>query len=84
MVYRTNEYLGYPDRISVPAGETVKFQLSSKRPKVNVEVLRLRCGDVDVNGPGFKYEVMRSGIDGVQACLDQEIRPGSCAVVEHN
>ncbi|MFB9948585.1 N,N-dimethylformamidase beta subunit family domain-containing protein [Rhizobium puerariae] len=83
MIYKTNEYLGYPDRISVPAGETVRFQLSSKREKVHVDVLRLRCGDVDANGPGFKYEVMKSGIDGVHACLDQEIRPGSCAVVEH-
>lgn len=84
MIYKTNEYLGYPDRISVPGGETIKFQLSSKRPKVNVEVLRLRCGDVDTNGPGFKYEVMQSDIDGIHACLDQEIRPGSCAVIDHD
>lgn len=83
MIYKTNEYLGYPDRISIPAGETVKFQLSSKREKVRVEVLRLRCGDVDTNGPGFKYDVMDSAIDGVHACLDQEIRPGSCAVIAH-
>ncbi|MCO5733309.1 N,N-dimethylformamidase beta subunit family domain-containing protein [Rhizobium sp. SSA_523] len=83
MIYKTNEYLGYPDRISVPAGETVKFQLSSRRDAVKVEVLRLRCGDVDVNGPGFKYDLMDSAIDGVHACLDQEIRPGSCAVIEH-
>lgn len=83
MIYKTNEFLGYPDRISVPAGETIKFQLSSKRPKVDIEVLRLRCGDVDVNGPGFKYEVMDSKIDGVHVCLDQEIRPGSCAVIAH-
>lgn len=81
MIYKTNEYLGYPDRISVPAGETVRFQLSSKRPEVKVEVLRLRCGDVDANGPGFKYDVMDSAIDGVHACLDQEIRPGSCAII---
>ncbi len=46
-------------------------------------MLRLRCGDVDTNGPGFKYEVMQSAIDGVHACLDQEIRPGSCAIIEH-
>lgn len=84
MIYRTNEYLGYPDRISVPAGETVRFQLSSKRPNVKVEVLRLRCGDVDVNGPGFKYEVMTSNVDGEHACLDQPIRPGSNAIVEHD
>lgn len=84
MIYKTNEYLGYPDRISVPAGEQVKFQLSSKRPKVKVEVLRLRCGDVDANGPGFKYELMPSNIDGEHACLDQPIRPGSNAVIEHD
>ena len=84
MIYKTNEYLGYPDRISVPAGEQVKFQLSSKRRKVKVEVLRLRCGDVDANGPGFKYEIMASNIDGEHACLDQPIRPGSNAVIEHD
>jgi N,N-dimethylformamidase len=84
VIYRTNEYLGYPDRISVPAGEAVRFQLSSKRPSVKVEVLRLRCGDVDTNGPGFKYEVMTSPIDGEHACLDQPIRPGSNAVVDHD
>jgi N,N-dimethylformamidase len=83
VIYKTNEYLGYPDRISVPAGETVKFQLSSKRDAVKVEVMRLRCGDVDVNGPGFKYDLMDSTIDGVHTCLDQEIRPGSCAVIPH-
>ena len=84
MIYRTNEYLGYPDRISVPAGEAVSFQLSSKRPSVKVEVLRLRCADVDANGPGFKYEVMTSNIDGEHACLDQPIRPGSNAVIDHH
>lgn len=83
MIFRTNEYLGYPDRISVPAGERITFHLSSKRPKVKIEVLRLRCGDVDANGPGFKYEVMESSIDGEHACLDQPIFPGSCAIVEH-
>ncbi|MGY2902594.1 N,N-dimethylformamidase [Bradyrhizobium sp. URHC0002] len=84
MIYRTNDYLGYPDRISVPAGEAVSFQLSAKRPSVKVEVLRLRCGDLDANGPGFKYEVMTSGIDGEHACLDQPIRPGSNAVIDHD
>ncbi|MGY3145541.1 N,N-dimethylformamidase [Bradyrhizobium sp. USDA 3397] len=84
MIYRTNEYLGYPDRISVPAGEPVRFQLSSKRPSVKVEVLRLRCGDVDSNGPGFKYEVITSPIDGEHACLDQPIRPGSNVVIDHD
>lgn len=84
MIDETNEYLGYPDRLSVPAGETVEFQLSSRYDRVHVEVLRLRCGDVDANGPGFKYEVMPSDIDGVHACLDQEIRPGSCAVIAHD
>ena len=83
MIYKTNDYLGYADRISVKAGETIRFQLSSARPTVNVEVLRLRCGDVDRNGPGLKYTVMPSAIDGVHPVLEQPIRPGSCVVVEH-
>lgn len=83
MIYKTNEYLGYADRISVKAGEQVQFKLSSKRKDVRVEVLRLRCGDVDVNGPGFRYQVMESGIDGVHPVLDQPIRPGSCMSADH-
>jgi len=84
VIYNTNEYLGYPDRISVPAGERVEFRLSSKRSSVNVEVLRLRCADVDAKGPGFKYDVVASAVDGVHTCLDQEIRPGSCAEIRHD
>lgn len=84
MTTDTNRYLGYPDRLSVPAGERIEFRLSSEQPSVKVEVLRLRCADVDANGPGFKYDVVASAIDGVHPCADQPIRPGSCAVIPHD
>lgn len=83
MIFNTNEYLGYPDRISVPAGERIEFRLSGKRPQVNVEVLRMRCADVDAKGPGFRYDVIPSAVDGAHPCIHQEIRPGSCAVIGH-
>ena len=84
MTTDTNRYLGYPDRLSVPAGERIEFRLSSEQPSVKVEVLRLRCADVDANGPGFKYDLVASAIDGVHPCADQPIRPGSCAVIPHD
>lgn len=79
-VVNTNLFLGYPDKISVAAGNEVTFHLSSSEPEVQVSVVRLRCADVDA--PGLKYELVQSAIDGVHACVDQPVRPGSAVIVE--
>lgn len=80
MPVSTNLFLGYPDKISAAAGEDIAFHLSSQASEVHVSVVRLRCADMD--GPGLQYEVVDSPVDGVHACNEQPIRPGSAVLVE--
>lgn len=82
MIVETNRFLGYTDRLSVPAGEKLTFHLSSVDPDVAVSVVRMRCADPDPRGPGLRYEIKPSAIDGIHACSTKEIRPGSAVVVE--
>lgn len=73
----TNAFLGYPDRLSVRAGERIRFHLSSQLPEVDAKCVRLRCADADATGPGLKYEELLSPIDGVHACRWHEAPCGS-------
>lgn len=78
---QTNSFVGYPDTLSVRAGETVRFQLSSRLAQAHAKVVRLRCADVDATGPGFKYEELDSPIDGAHACQWHDVPAGSSMVV---
>src|SRR6218665_1063693 len=64
----TNAFLGYPDTLSVRAGERIRFHLSSHLPEVDASFVRLRCADADATGPGLKYQELVSPLDGVHAC----------------
>jgi N,N-dimethylformamidase len=78
---RTNTYLGYPDSLSVRAGETIRFHLSSRLGQAHAKVVRLRCADVDATGPGFKYDELASSLDGVHDCEWHAVPAGSSVVV---
>lgn len=82
MIVESNRFLGYPDRLSVPAGGRIAFHLSSAEAAAAVSVVRFRCADSDATGPGLSYAVLPSAIDGVHPCADQPIHPGSAAIVE--
>ncbi|TKT69299.1 N,N-dimethylformamidase beta subunit family domain-containing protein [Aquamicrobium sp. LC103] len=82
MSVETNRFLGYPDRLSVPTGERIVFHLSSAEAAVDAAIVRFRCADADASGPGLRYTVLPSPVDGEHPCTDQEIRPGSAAIVE--
>ncbi|MDI6029035.1 N,N-dimethylformamidase [Corticibacterium sp. UT-5YL-CI-8] len=82
MQIETNRFLGYPDRLSLPAGERISFHLSSSDDQAAVSIVRMRCADPDPRGPGLRYEVMNSAIDGIQPCRHQPIRPGSAVIVD--
>lgn len=82
MVIETNLILGYPDALSVAAGERIRFHLSSAVGAVDARVVRLRCADSDGSGPGLRYRTVESTIDGRFDCPDQPLRAGSCAVVD--
>ncbi|MCW5260200.1 N,N-dimethylformamidase [Verminephrobacter eiseniae] len=73
----TNAFLGYPDTLSVRAGERIRFHLSSHLPEADARFVRLRCADADATGPGLKYQELVSPLDGVHACQWHEVPCGS-------
>src|SRR6218665_201349 len=73
----TNAFLGYPDTLSVRAGERIRFHLSSHLPEVDASFVGLRCADADATGPGLKYQELVSPLDGVHACQWHEVPCGS-------
>jgi len=81
VTFDTNGYLGYTDRLSVPAGEAITFHVSSRRGDFRADILRVRCADADPDGPGLRMTPMPSAIDGEHQGVLQPIRPGSCVVV---
>ena len=46
--------VGYTDPLSVRAGESIAFKVSSKAPQYSVQIRRLIHGDENPAGPGFK------------------------------
>jgi N,N-dimethylformamidase len=78
----TTAILGYVTPLVASPGETVRFHLSSATLKeVDVEVVRVRCGDPDANGPGLKLTAMDCAANGRKAVRHQPIHPGSFALV---
>ncbi|RDI22635.1 N,N-dimethylformamidase [Pseudacidovorax intermedius] len=74
----TNAFVGYPDQLSVRAGERIRFHLSSaQQTQADVKFVRVRCADADATGPGIKYQEMASPLDGLHAVAHREVPCGS-------
>ena len=54
------DIVGYADRYSVRAGDTIRFMVSSKLPSYQADIVRLIHGDVNPEGPGFKEEPVQA------------------------
>lgn len=54
---------GYPDRLSVQPGESVKFMVSTKSPTFRATMVRVPHGDADPRGPGLKEQVIASAVN---------------------
>ena len=74
--------VGYSDRISVAAGETIRFMVNSERAKsYRADIVRIICGDENPRGPGYKEALVESEVSGTYAGRRQVVRPGSYAIV---
>jgi N,N-dimethylformamidase len=74
--------LGYADRFSVAPGEKIAFKASCQgHAHYHLEIVRLISADLNPEGPGFREEVVPSGIAGNYPGRRQEIAAGSYAVV---
>ena len=73
---------GYGDRLSVRPGESIGFKVSAEdEAPYRVDVVRIRCGDLNPDGPGVRESVVASGFGGEHAGRRQVARSGSSIVV---
>src|SRR5712691_2551990 len=73
--------LGYADRISVQAGDTIRFMVSCEAPSFDAQLVRLIHGDNNPAGPGYREEPQPSTADGTYPGQRQVIAAGSYARV---
>jgi N,N-dimethylformamidase len=73
---------GYSDRWSVRPGNTIGFHIHSTAAQYEAQVVRLRHGDENPRGPGFKEIVVPSPADGRYPGAPRSIRPGSYGIAD--
>jgi N,N-dimethylformamidase len=79
----TAQLIGYADRISVRAGETIAFKISSHGTgPFSASLVRIVCGDPNPSGTGTIFEDQSSVFAGRYPSKVQHARPGSYAIVE--
>jgi N,N-dimethylformamidase len=73
--------VGYADRFSVAAEETIRFQVSCELPRYRADIVRLIHGDPNPRGPGVKEELMPSAVSGEYTGRQQALHKGSYVVI---
>src|SRR5436190_119804 len=71
------QVVGYTDRLSVTPGDTLCVMVSCKEPRYHASVVRLRHGDINPRGPGFRCQEISSAIEGEHEGKEQHLYPGS-------
>lgn len=74
--------VGYTDRLSVAAGDRIRFMVNCDHPDYSSQLVRLIHGDTSPAGPGFRQEVVASAVDGRRPGKRESIRTGSSAVID--
>ena len=54
----------YADRISVAPGETINFMVNCAAKSFEADIVKLICGDLNPDGPGYKEKVVRTAASG--------------------
>jgi len=74
---------GYSDKISVTAGERIRFMVSVEgAQRYHAAIVRLINGDADPAGPGAKEEPITTSVNGAYEARVQPIYSGSHIVVD--
>lgn len=72
--------IGYPSQLSVEAGNSLEFKLSSKDGLDFIaSVVQIHCTDPNPAGPGMKLEPVDFDLQASYKGLQQEVHRGSCA-----
>lgn len=51
------QVVGYADRLSVQASQTIRFMVSCELPQYRADIVRLIHGNANLAGPGLKEKV---------------------------
>lgn len=73
--------VGYSDRLSVAAGETIQFMVSCQLPTYRADIVRLIHGDPNPRGPGFKEAYIETPVSQAYPGREQVLRTGSYVIV---
>lgn len=74
--------VGYADRISVAPGDTISFMVSAVgATSFDADIVRIRCGDLNPEGPGFQETVIDTPASGTYPTREQPCRSGSAVRV---
>lgn len=76
------ELIGYPSRLSARPGDEVAFMVSTDVPEYDIALVRLRHGDENPAGPGFRETEVPGVLDRRLPGRKQVALAGSFAVVE--
>ena len=76
------ELIGYAGRWSAAPGDRIELMVSTTAERFSARLVRLRHGDPNPAGPGFRATPVPSEIDGDYPGGIQAIRPGSSAVLD--
>jgi N,N-dimethylformamidase len=75
--------IGYPDRFSVAPGEPIEFKIScAGAGEFQAEVVRLRNGDTNPAGPGYREQVVPTPATGSYPARTQVLRTGAAVLVD--
>lgn len=72
---------GYPSKLSVEPGESVRIMVSTKESRFRSTIVRVTHGDADPAGPGLKEEVIDATVNGTYRGRYQPMPFGSYVTV---
>ena len=71
----------YSNQICVAPGDTIKFMVNCELDSYETDIVHIRCGDTNPEGPGVREEVIDTPVTGRYRGRPQRIHAGSFGVV---
>ena len=75
------QVVGYADRLSVQASQTIRFMVSCELPQYRADIVRLIHGNANLAGPGLKEKIIETPVNKEYPGRHQELPEGSYVLV---
>jgi len=78
------EVTGYANQWSTEAGSSIEFMVNCDGPDTyRADILKVICGDLNPNGPGYQEELVETPINGHHTGRHQKVHTGSHIEIPH-